>query len=230
MNTPSDLIIISPHPDDAIFSLGQHIFNWQNIGHSITIYNVFDQYGHEDLSSENAWNFILKYGYQNVHQLSLARKNDNQKIARELAVDYVSLKYTDASFRQFGGNPVYQTAQSLNNGRPSTFDRDLPSQIASQLKVEKSNTIYCPYGVGNHADHVLMKLLGQLLQKQKYQVNYYLESPYIWRDFNYLKYSIPILQATSYLKDVSDKMRLLQTYSYSQQIVRSGETFPEIIL
>ena len=229
-NIPFDYLIISPHPDDAVFSLGQHIINWLKLGKNVKIINVFNSYGAEDLSSENAWNVLLKYGYQNVKELTQARAADNQRVYEKLAITQLSLNYIDASFRHFSNIPVYATAQSLTTGRPSTYDSDLPAHIIQEISTESYQTILCPYGVGGHVDHAILRNVGNILKKQKHNVQFYLESPYLWRDLNYLKLSFQILRASSYLNQVADKMAILKLYSYHDILVRPHEKFPEVIL
>ncbi|MFZ2152709.1 MAG: PIG-L family deacetylase [Microgenomates group bacterium] len=230
LNTPSEIIILSPHPDDAIFSLGQHIHNWLSSGQKLKIINIFNSFGTDDVFSENAWNYLLKYGYKNTIELSQSRSADNQNIYTNLNITPSNLDFIDASFRQFGSGPIYQTPQALNNGRPSTYDSDLPLEIINLLGLQTDQLILCPYGVGGHVDHSLVRRVGDILKKQKYSVKFYLESPYLWRDLNYLKYSLDILRATSYLREVTDKMELVKLYSYANQIVRRGESFPEVII
>ena len=230
MNTPFDYLILSPHPDDAVFSLGQHLINWTKSGKTIKIINVFNSYGTEDLASENAWNFLLKYGYKNVKELTRSRQTDQKNIITRMGIEVDSLNYVDASFRLFSTTPVYVTHQALMSGRISTYDSQLPQQIIDKISTISYHQIICPYGVGNHADHTILRKVGDILKKQKKPVKYYLESPYIWRDFNYVKYSVQILRASSYLNQVSAKNDLLKLYSYYHLLVRDHESFPEVIV
>jgi hypothetical protein len=231
MNTNFDYLIIVPHPDDAVASLGQHIINWLRQGKTVKIITVFNEYGTEELTSENAWDYLLKSGFKNVKEFAATRHLDDLRVMKELGVEFEYLNYVDASFRRFSNTTVYLTAQALMSGRPSTFDSGLPSKIYNDLSNISAKTVLFPYGVGGHVDHAILRKVGDKLKKDKLNILFYLESPYLWRHLNYLKYSIHILRAKSYLNQIDDKMKILRNYPEQYQILEnSHEKFPEVIV
>ncbi|MBI2464511.1 PIG-L family deacetylase [Candidatus Shapirobacteria bacterium] len=231
MNTNFDYLIISPHPDDAVASLGQHILNWQREGKTVKVITVFNEYGTEELSSENAWDYLLKSGFKNVKEFATARHLDDRRVMTELGVEFEYLNYVDAAFRRFSNTTVYLTAQALMSGRPSTFDSGLPAKIYADLSGIEAKTTLFPYGVGGHVDHAILRKVGDKLKKDNQNVMFYLESPYLWRHLNYLKYSVHILRAKSYINQIDNKMKLLKDYpSQYQMLVHPHEKFPEVVV
>jgi hypothetical protein len=222
MNTNFDFLIISPHFCDAATSLGQHIINWRKLGKTVKIVTVFNSFGTEELMSENSWNYLLKYGVKNVRELTKLRLQADKQLISSLDYESQYLNYVDASFRHFSEIPVYDLAQSLLSGRPSTYDHDLPDKIIHDLALDPNQKVVFPYGVGNHVDHVILRKIGDKLKKLGQPISFYLESPELWRDLNYLKYSWQIIRATSYTNQVSQKMSLLKYYAH--------ENFPEVIV
>lgn len=231
MNTNFDYLIVVPHPNDAVASLGQHIINWRRLGKTVKIITVFNEYGTEELTSENAWDYLLKSGFKNVKEFAAARHLDDLRVMKELGVEFEYLNYVDASFRRFSNTTVYLTVQALMSGRPSTFDSGLPSKIYNDLSDISAKTILFPYGVGGHVDHAILRKVGDKLKKDKLNIMFYLESPYLWRHLNYLKFSFQILRAKSYLNQIDDKMKILRNYPKQYQILEnSHEKFPEVIV
>lgn len=231
LNTASEILVVSPNLFVGLASLGQHLLNWHSAGKSVNLINVFSQFGPEtDQLSQNAWNYLLKHRFSSVRELSQSSLKDEQKIQSIAPFPVVSLGLSDAAFRRFGDIAVYSTHQSLVSGHPSTYDSRIPEEIISHLPLSPSTLILCPFAVSSHADHQLLRRVGTLLERQKYSVKYYLESPYLWRDLTYLKYSFHLLRAQSYLREVTQKQSLLENLRQFSTLVRPDETFAEIIL
>lgn len=230
-NTTFDFLIIVPHQDDALVSLGQHILNWRQQGKTVKVITVFNDYGTEELTSENAWDILLRSGSKNVKEFASSRNLDDIQVMKALDVEYSYLHYVNAAFRRFSNTIVYLTAQALMSGRPSTFDSGLPAKIYSDLSGISAKTILFPYGVGGHVDHAILRKVGDKLKKDQNNILFFLESPYLWRHLNYLKYSVHILRAKSYINQIDDKMRLIKKFpSQSQILIHPHEKFPEVIV
>ena len=70
------IAILSPHLDDAILSLTDHILLWQKKGMDITIFTVFTSFSANTLTTDTS-NYIHKSGFKNVKKFELARKKED---------------------------------------------------------------------------------------------------------------------------------------------------------
>ena len=143
--------ILSPHFDDAVFSLSHLLLNFTG---TITLITVFTQ----ECEFKHLKGDYAKYGnlkqrkYEDACAMEMiVKQNPNLK----LIARYFDLP--DAMFRLFWQSPV--------------------KTIKKKLATEEIMHIYCPLGIGNHPDHVACyKACSDLLPS--YKITYYSEYPY----------------------------------------------------
>ncbi|HWY79085.1 MAG TPA: PIG-L family deacetylase [Candidatus Sulfotelmatobacter sp.] len=167
-------IFISPHSDDAILSCGGLIENL--IGKtSITIINVFTS-AHKGPYTLSAKVFMKSsHGSNDARAFYQERVAEDRKVWSQLSLTPQNLGLEDALFRKkqktsFLGKllpeidhiyPTYRwhILKSISSSDPAII---LLKKKLSPYRRQK-NLIFAPYGIGNHADHRLVRKICEEL-------------------------------------------------------------------
>lgn len=161
------LFFISPHLDDAIFSLGSFMSQTRKTN-NLTVVNVFTRGTSQHTQSAKA--FLHQCGESDVHKLFKSRRAEDRVALKMLGVKVVDWQQLDAMWRSKSSstflpaefNAIYPTYRwHVARGHLSRFDQPLIARLQSQLinLIPKSGDykVYCPLGVGGHVDHVLVR-------------------------------------------------------------------------
>jgi len=221
-NKKWNLVVLSPHLDDAVLSLGQHILKWKKEGKKVKIITIFTKFSEGKNLSGYSKDYLRKSGFNSVKEFGEARTREDKEAMKILRVDYEHWGFVDAGFRG-----IYKTREALLGGRVDKRDDSLEKQIEEKIKGVKVDLFMVPYGVGGHVDHVLLKKLSQKITN-KY---YYLESPYLWQNLNFLKLSWKIIRARSVVRGGEEKRRILRSYQSQYNLSMNDENiFTEVII
>lgn len=155
--------IISPHIDDAAFSLGLLIGKILKQNQELTIVNCF-----------SISNFTLDKRSSDVERITALRKQEDEALNKlhnnQIKFEYLDL--LDAPIRNRGVE---------FNGTLTDDDQVVITELRSYLvdNLRDSVQVYAPISIGNHVDHVicLESLLGLKLM-QEYYVSFYEDLPY----------------------------------------------------
>jgi LmbE family N-acetylglucosaminyl deacetylase len=165
------MMILSPHADDAIFSLAGLMTKHSN-HFEFHIINIF---GRQDFTLYNDF-ANNKIGSDFVHK--------EEKLAWLLLniQNGTFLSFKDAAMRQFDpGRPIINS--DLDSKSMITYEKELFEDIFSHINeligAIRPSYIFCPLGIGRHVDHIMVReavLANQDLDKKLY---FYEESPYV---------------------------------------------------
>ena len=217
-----DIVIISPHMDDAALSLGQHIIEWKRQNKTVKVVTVFTKFLGKNLP-EYSREYINKSGFDNAMDFEKERVREDVKAMKKMEVEYEHWGYVDAGFR---GN--YLTKEELLNGKIKNVDTNLIDKISKKICEIKASEIYLPYGVGGHVDHLIVRRAGERIDKN---VSFYLEIPYLWQNFNYLIYLNKIFSIKSLKMGDIVKMNVLKCYkSQYGLLTKFNKIFTEVII
>jgi hypothetical protein len=174
--------IISPHIDDAIFSLWGFIYLLSN-KHKIDVVNIF-----------STSNFI----YWRITDLNIAtniRKNEDILISKELYIWIINLDFLEALLRNIKKEDLF-----FDNLDISNFHK-IKNDIFIKLKstIDINDVLYFPAWYWWHIDHIITRFVWQELMLSWYNVKFYQELPYANR-------SVKINFANNFLK----KFQLLE--------------------
>lgn len=161
MKEKYDVVVLSPHLDDAVFSLGQHLIDWRGCGKKIKVVNIFSGFGKENI------------------ELEKERQSADAIVLNKLGISRESWKLIDGGFRD------RENLGELFNGTVSKNDRKLQLIIEKKMAGLSAKTILVPMAVGNHIDHTLVRNAAEKVF-QKGKLKYYVESPYLWWQKNWL--------------------------------------------
>jgi LmbE family N-acetylglucosaminyl deacetylase len=198
------IIVLSPHMDDAVLSLGQHIINWKKQGRDIKVVTVFTKFGNGVGVPNYSNDYIQKSGFDNVGDFEKARIKEDIVAMKKLGVEYEHWGYIDAGFR--GG---YDTREKLLAGKINSADEKLVLELSRKINNLDCERCLLPFGVGGHVDHLIVKKAGEMSNKAR---RYYLDSPYLWQNFNLIKYLGKIITAKGISWGNREKDEVLKCY------------------
>ncbi|MEY8534837.1 PIG-L family deacetylase [Blautia pseudococcoides] len=165
-------LIISPHPDDAAFSLGGFILKYQ--GNNFVIWDVF--------SNQN-YTITKKHTHMNDIMLEENR-----------AISYMGCEviYSHLPEIQMRENiPLSKILNSQLTEKEKFLITIIKNEISRICKEWKIDEIYIPMGCGKHIDHLIVKeALFQFAKENHKTIQFYIyeELPYAlnseWRDIS----------------------------------------------
>ncbi len=172
------IIILSPHFDDAALSCSDHILKWLAQGHDVTIITIFTKF-RTPVIPEFLSLSMRQSGFTSLRKYEHARKNEDLEAMRLLGVKFVHLSFTDGGFRHYKNQPLYPTSQDLFSGRLHPQDKKLAinTQTLVAEYIPESAIVVMPFGVGSHVDHVIARQVGENLSSLANRW-YYLDQPY----------------------------------------------------
>lgn len=163
-------IVLSPHPDDAVWSAGGRILAWVGQGLPTTVVTVFDGAG-ETVSS--AWREIAE---------SATRRHEDIEALASTGADRVSLGLVDAAVRADRGVPRYKSPLRLF-GPVHRSDAVLADVVAGAVaeivgRDKDKVVVHAPLAAGRHVDHRLVRDAADQLAGQGVRVQFYEDFPY----------------------------------------------------
>lgn len=155
-------VILSPHYDDAVFSLAATIRGWVVQGDSVTVVTVFAGVPSQPLVQD--WD--LKCGFRDSSEAMAARWAENQAAAKLLGFTAVDLDLLEEQYRS--GEMLKPVLTQYLDSLPEAH-------------------VYCPLAVSGacvHADHVLTRLaFASWLERTRWRNAFlYEDQPYCLRN------------------------------------------------
>lgn len=177
------LVIISPHLDDAIYSLWWLLIELKNIS-DITIINIFS---YSNYSNDGIWNPKV---------ISKIRQTEDKYVLENISKKIINLNFYDALLRYYDSSTLFIDDEILYT---IIKEKELPliRQISSTIKqniTSKNSILFFPSWFGGHVDHLICRIVWEIYE-HNYTVLYYGEIPYITRKKN-------ITLANSFVKNL----------------------------
>lgn len=217
-----DIVVLSPHLDDAVLSLGSHIIKWKKEGKKVKVITVFNKFGDGKNLPSYTKDYLKKSGFDTVVRFENARNREDRRAMKMMGVDYENWGFVDAGFRG-----IYGTRGKLLSGVIDKRDRVLIKRIEEKIKKLKSDLFLVPYGAGGHVDHLIVRRVAEKINNK----NYYLDIPYLWQNFNYIKLIWKIIRAKSVIRGRNEKQRILRSYkSQYNLLMNKDKNFIEVII
>jgi LmbE family N-acetylglucosaminyl deacetylase len=153
------ILILSPHRDDAAFSLSIAITNWLTARHTVTILNVFTRSRHAPYSDAG---FV--HENDELSYVSAMRLREDEHFLRRIAetlprglknnLHMVDLNLKDAPIRlripleELSDTPVSSTDPSIEKVRKA---------LTKQSEAGTMDALVLPAALGNHIDHLTVR-------------------------------------------------------------------------
>ena len=139
------IVLVSPHRDDAAFSLALSIAAWRREGHHVTIVNVFTRSLYAPLSDADSLHENDRLSY-----VSAMRKREDEAFLRQVpGTTMVDLNIKDAPLRlHCSSDVVCDIPVDPKDGAFPKIHKALKEQIAGEKTV-----LVLPLALGHHVDH-----------------------------------------------------------------------------
>jgi LmbE family N-acetylglucosaminyl deacetylase len=224
----SNLIVLSPHLDDAVLSCGA-LMNHACKGKSVTVATFFTE-GGEPPYTYAARCYLRQTKNIHANGLFLARRAEDEAILVGAGISYVHVGLTEALFRRrtrpllaqlpWAGKLIPELSYIYPTYRLNVIRGGISlddfSTIRSAIDTidhlsSGSSTLFlAPLAVGAHKDHILVRTAAELSQQR---IAYYSDFPYNTRyraDASFIQRN-SLVQAT-WSDDLDSKQPLIRAY------------------
>lgn len=156
--------IVSPHLDDACFSLGLTVELWASGGFSVKIINCY-----------TISNYAPNCSHADAEAITKIRVEEDREFARRVGVHpTINLERLDAPLRLHCEPDAVCTERVLNEG-----DRSEIHELSQLLRpLLRQSCVVAPLSVGNHIDHRLSHLATIEAVPPDHPLGFYEDLPY----------------------------------------------------
>jgi LmbE family N-acetylglucosaminyl deacetylase len=212
-----DIVVFSPHMDDAVFSMGSILLEWIHQGKSIKIISVFTEFSLNKYSSNYAKKLIEESGCKSAKIYTKIRQEENMEAMKQLGVAYENWGINDGGFRASNKKPIYMNFKQLMSGKISRYDKKLCQLIAIKMKTVDAKVVVAPLGWGGHADHIIVsKEVKKHFEASK--TLFFVDMPYFWTSFwgniRYLLRDMGLVLSFRITTSQKNKMAMLYKTQY----------------
>lgn len=199
----NNLIIYSPHFDDAFLSLGGYLGLSQYFKKNVIIVIIFGLSSYQNKKN---------YPIEDIILISQKRKMEElqniEYLSCELKV-FNNLCALSRGYKFERNNPTPWPTKFLETDRPTAMS--VRKMIYRYAKSQANESLHLfPLAIGEHIDHVITNQVGWNLYRNKFNVAFYEDLPYV------AKYSkekhIASLTPIILPADINDKLKLILNY------------------
>jgi LmbE family N-acetylglucosaminyl deacetylase len=173
-------IYFSPHLDDAVLSAGGLIHAQARSGLPVEVWTFMCGLPENRTLSDFAREMHAKWQTTSIEQTVALRRAEDRTATSMLGAKPIHFDFPDAIYRRgpdgdaLYGEPLGVSAHEL--------DAPLPRRIADamQHQLAPDDVIVCPFAIGGHIDHVLVRAAAQELGRpllHMADIPYYLNHP-----------------------------------------------------
>jgi len=145
-----NICVVSPHRDDACFSLGLALTRWAQAGHHILLLNCFTRSAYAPYSAADTVHPNDRTSYVSA----LREKEDVVFLRRVPGAEMVDLRLKDAPLRfRCGVDEVCHRAMSEADPAIAKITAALEKRIG----IDQADLLFLPFGVGRHVDHITVR-------------------------------------------------------------------------
>ena len=170
-----DLVVLSPHLDDAVLSCGGRIATTTAAGGEAVVITVFT--AEEPPGSLNPFAAELRRRWKlPAGEVMARRKSEDLEACRRLGAEARHWEVPEALYRvDAGGAPLYRDVAELY-GTPVPADAGLVGELAARIAtLSDAGRLLAPLAVGGHVDHRLLRAAAEASGRA---MAYYEDFPY----------------------------------------------------
>ena len=167
-----NVLLVSPHLDDAVFSAGALAASLAERGHRVTVATAFTRSIHP--ASGFALACQLDKGLSPEVDYMALRRNEDSVATKGIGAMAVWLDLPEAPHRGYGG-----AAALFSEPRADDRIADALAERLAPLLAEAA-CVFAPQGLGGHVDHRLT--IAALLAAPPRRIAWWADSPYVLRD------------------------------------------------
>lgn len=170
-----NILVLSPHRDDAAFSLSLSIHHWLAVGHRVTILNVFTRSLYAPYSDAESVHTNDRLSYVSA----MRRREDEQFLKQVPGATMVDLNLKDAPIR------LHCDSSIVCDMEVSPEDSAIPKIRKALAKMADGPrapaALVLPLGLGHHVDHRVVRD-ASLPLSTSFPCAFYEELPYATRE------------------------------------------------
>jgi len=181
MNGAVDLLVLSPHLDDAVLSCGARLAAAAASGAAARVVTVFAGDEPAAPAGRLATELRERWGLPPGGVLA-ARRQEDLEACRRLAVEVEQWPLREALYRcDAAGEPLYPTLAALF-GEIAAADQPAAAEVAARIAaLPPARLLLAPLAVGGHVDHRVVRRAAEASGRE---IAYYEEFPYSeWKWF-----------------------------------------------
>lgn len=221
-----DVIVLSPHLDDAVLSLGEHLLRWKREKKKILIITIMSRFVGSKKINDYSKKYLELSGFKTVKSFEKARKREDLRVMKKMKIRGQYLNLLDAGFWEGRKGERYQSKSELLG---VVIKREHEKEMEKiEFDLLRTKKILVPFGVGGHVDHLLVKDLS--LRWRGVEKGYYLEMPYMLENFNLFRYFKEIIKAKSIMLPTKNKDELLKIYKSQYPLWKKINLYFEVII
>ena len=142
-----NILVLSPHRDDAAFSLSLSISHWLAVGHRVTVLNVFTRSLYAPYSDAETVHVNDRLAYVSA----LRRREDDEFLKQFPGVTMVDLNMKDAPIRLHCDSSI---VCDMDVNPEDTCIPKIRKALAKLATAQHSTSaLVLPLGLGHHVDH-----------------------------------------------------------------------------
>jgi LmbE family N-acetylglucosaminyl deacetylase len=180
------LVVLSPHPDDAVLALGGLLTHNPRLGHRPVIVTVFAGTPPNDTSPIA---HRLYSDNPHIHDIAGVRRREDLAAGRLLHVDVRQLPHLDALFRTTpDGAPLYTDLNHIFSAPDAEVEQAAERLAHDWLDADllpNPADVLAPLGIGGHVDHRIVRRAAELAHDKAgaatRRLHYYEDQPYAAR-------------------------------------------------
>jgi len=176
-------VFLSPHLDDAVYSCGGWIAEQAEAGDAVEIWTIVAGDVPPGLLTEFADTLHQRWGVTQADAFAV-RRDEDAEACRIVGASHRHFDLPDCIYRRHPqtGEAFYPDHPAIF-GLPAVEEKSrLPTELAGIFRssLPAGAQVLLPLTVGNHVDHQLVRLAGELLPDRPW---YYADLPYVlWDD------------------------------------------------
>lgn len=161
------LVILSPHRDDAVFSLGISLLCWRHIAVTVLNFFTYSAYGPRVVS-------LLGNAEAAAQEISTFRKREDRRALRRISRQIIirSADLLDAPLRL-----NVPSAWVSDLAKVSVREQDIDIVVRSIPRLPGDALVLSPLALGDHVDHHIVRAAALRAQFGK-RVGFYEDLPY----------------------------------------------------
>jgi LmbE family N-acetylglucosaminyl deacetylase len=180
------LVILSPHPDDAVLAVGGLLTHYTRLGGHVVIVTVFAGSPPDHMSS------LARHLYaDDPHrdEITHTRRLEDLAAGHQVHAQVVQLPHLEALYRSApDGTPLYTNLRQIFSA-PTTEVEATAEHLARHWLagdlLPANADIVTPLGIGGHVDHRIVRRAAEtahdLAGRETFRLHYYEDQPYASR-------------------------------------------------
>jgi len=170
-------IYISPHLDDAVLSAGGFLYEQEQAGFPVEVWNIVCGFPPPGELTPLAHLLHFTWGTGSAEDTVKLRRAEDEAATRRIGVKTFNFDVPDCIYRRGpDGEPLYPDIYMP----PHPAESGLMDQIAGTIapRLQADDQILCQLGVGKHVDHILVR---QAVERLNHPLWYVADLPYLFK-------------------------------------------------